>query len=151
MNCYKSKKNSKLTKLLLEFEMQLAPGRSRRIEIPQSWQTEYFLKFKEEPHESGEEFLFHVRSTTVNLHTASVWRKMSHIWQKFGVSISTIKRIIKWFISNIKREIIYKRIRCRKLISSPVIINWKLNLLDWRLEDLLQTVLKHELRINYLS
>ena len=47
-------KKSELTELLFEFEIQWAPGRSRRIEITQSPHIEYFLKFNEKPHESRE-------------------------------------------------------------------------------------------------
>ena len=43
---------------------------------------------------------------------------LSQIYQKFGISISTVKRIIKQFDSNVKREEIYSRIRINKKIQS---------------------------------
>ena len=51
-------------------------------------------------------------------------KEIKHICQTFGVSISTVKRTIKLFSSNLKREKIYQGIRCRKLISSPAINEW---------------------------
>ena len=38
-------------------------------------------------------------------------KRISHICQKFGVSTSTVKRIIRQFSTNIKRDNIYHEIR----------------------------------------
>ena len=47
-------------------------------------------------------------------------KEISYIYQTFGVSTSTVKRIVRQFSTNIKREKIYHEIRWKKLISSQL-------------------------------
>ena len=51
-------------------------------------------------------------------------KEVRDICQIFGVSISTVKRIIRQFSSNTWRKDIFKGIRWRKMISSPLISDW---------------------------
>ena len=51
-------------------------------------------------------------------------KRISHICQTFGVSTSTVKRIIRQFRTNIKRINIYHEIIWKKLISSPAVVDW---------------------------
>ena len=46
---------------------------------------------------------------------------LSTVWQKYGVSTSTMKNIIKNFESNKKRSELYTNVRCRKMIYSPAV------------------------------
>ena len=49
---------------------------------------------------------------------------LSQIWQKFGVSFSTTRRIIKQFSLNIRRQEVFSKIRWRKNIDSHIMTEW---------------------------
>ena len=49
---------------------------------------------------------------------------LSKIWQKFGMSIFTGRRIIKRYSSNIERGNIFQKIRWTKIINSPAAVKW---------------------------
>ena len=49
---------------------------------------------------------------------------LSQIWQKFGVSFSTTRRIIKQFSSNIRRQEVLSKIRWKKNIDSYIVTEW---------------------------
>ena len=64
---------------------------------------------------------------------------LSKICQRYGVSISTAKRIIKQFSSNIRRSEIYSKIRCKKAIFSSTVMDWiseYVKSISWRFTSL---------------
>ena len=48
-------------------------------------------------------------------------QSLSEIWKKASLSISTAKRIIADFDSNIDRSAIYAKIRCKQIVRSPAV------------------------------
>ena len=64
---------------------------------------------------------------------------LSKICQRYGVSISTARRIIKQFSSNIRRSEIYSKIRCKKAIFSTTAMDWiseYVKSISWRFTSL---------------
>ena len=52
------------------------------------------------------------------------WKSMNQLSQLTGVNMSTIRRIMQDFNSNIVRSDIYKNIRWRKIIQSKKVMQW---------------------------
>ena len=67
---------------------------------------------------------------------------INQIWQKYDASISTVKRIIREFNANMKREEIYSKIRSKKIIWPMVVEEWISESYDQKLEDSLHWTFK---------
>ena len=66
-------------------------------------------------------------------------RTPSQIWQKFGVSFPTVRRIIKQFGLNIRRQELYSKIRWRKNIDSHIVAEWISDFVREQTDDLIRS------------
>ena len=76
---------------------------------------------------------------------------LNSISQPTGVSISTIRRIVMEFSTNVKRSEIYSKIRCKRLIESEqiakLIFNYVRNQTGWFTAKNMQHHIKNELSV----
>ena len=92
-----------------------------------------------------------IQKKWIYMHHRDTDEPLNSISQRTGVSLSTIRRIVMEFSTNVKRSEIYPKIRCKRLIESEqiakLIFNYVRNQTSWFTAKIVHDHIKNELSV----